>query len=69
MTVTCKTTKINKGIYQLDLSNGESFQIEQYPDGAWIKFVWCEKSGNREYAHDYGTKRSAIRDTLEYANS
>ena len=69
MTITCKTTKINKGIYQLDLSNGESFQIEQYPDGTWLKFAWCEKSGNREYAQDYMTKRSAVQDTLTYANS
>jgi hypothetical protein len=69
MTITCKTTKINKGVYELNLSNGESFQVAQYPDGMWITFGWCEKLGRREYMQHYWTKRDAIQDILNEFNS
>lgn len=59
-----RTTRINVGIYDVyDRVSGRTFEIERYPDGAWLLFERCPISddlvGGREYIGDYATLSSA----------
>jgi len=50
------TRKINIGIYEIS-ANGNTYQVEQYPDGAWLLFIMI--NGAREFCNDFATLRDA----------
>lgn len=55
------STRISAGIYDV-AHNGQHYELERYPDGAWLLFE-AQPAGSakpREYLQDYATKRAAL---------
>lgn len=59
-----KTRRINTGIYELT-AHGNTYQVEKYPDGAWLLFIMV--NGSREYCNDFPTLRDAKQATWQTA--
>jgi hypothetical protein len=57
-----KITRVNRSVYDVAIGN-KLFEIERYPDGAWLMFEnrpdWIESGRPREYMQDYATLRAA----------
>ncbi len=56
------TKKINAGVYTVQIG-GRVFDVERYPDGAWLVFEVVQSEavgGRREYMQDFSTKRAAL---------
>lgn len=52
--------RVNAGIYDVSY-RGERFELERYPDGAWLLFAAGRNAYTpREYMNDFATKRDAI---------
>lgn len=51
-------TRLNRGLYQAVFPSGHTYQIELFPDGAWLLFRVL--TGGREYWSDFSTKREAL---------
>ena len=54
-----RVKRINTGIYDVEHA-GRRYELERYPDGAWLLFEDRGIERPREYLNDFSTKRAAL---------
>lgn len=52
-------TRLGPGFYNIT-ANGRSYDVDKYPDGAWLLFEVLSDDRGREFINDYPTKRAAL---------
>lgn len=51
--------RLGPGFYNIQHS-GKSYDLDKYPDGAWLLFEVAAEDCGREFVNDFATKRDAV---------